>query len=210
MVLHMANPLKKILKEMQTFQFKDAMAYSNLLWKLRLAVQTMKFNKNAAEYWDLKWRFDMKSNDEPLKVLSGLGNRKSVILSYMKLHNCVNVLEVGCGTAFLRSLPNYVGLDISKKLFKRNDLKNAVCADITKAIPFKNETFDLVITGAVLVHIPYSHIDFVSNEIRRVAKKLIILQEPPYDNENKPRKSHCFNHNLRRIFESCKVPLIFL
>jgi len=117
----------------------------------------------------------------------------------MKKLDCNNVLEIGCGRAEFRTLPNYTPLDFSKKVLNKYGLKGYVCADITSKIPLPDKTFDCAMTRYVLMHIPTGKIENAVKEISRVTKKAIITTETC--NSTVPLKSHCFNHDLRALFQ---------
>jgi ubiquinone/menaquinone biosynthesis C-methylase UbiE len=98
-----------------------------------------------------------------------------------------SVLEVGCGIGLnLRhikdELPNttLTGIDINKRLIIEavRKLRGAqlVVGDI-KDLPFKDNSSDLVISDATLIYINKDEIKNVIKEMKRVAKKNIVLVE---------------------------------
>lgn len=67
--------------------------------------------------------------------------------------------------------PKKIGIDISKKITeqaagKHNDIE-PICCDVTN-LPFKDRTFDLVISTSTLDHISRWHVPLALKEIRRV------------------------------------------
>ena len=92
-----------------------------------------------------------------------------------------NVLEVGCGRGFLANKladNNEVtacDIVISPHLKKKNPKVKFDEADIEK-LPFKDKSFDTVITTHTLEHV--RDLDKAVTEIRRVAKKEIIIVVP--------------------------------
>lgn len=71
--------------------------------------------------------------------------------------------------------------------------------DLRKPIPLPSKSFDAVLSRYVLLHVPYASIEVAVSEISRIAKKLIILEEPWYK-EGIACRPHCFNHNLPELF----------
>lgn len=102
------------------------------------------------------------------------------------------VLEMGCG--FGRNLkflmenlsyqPKLVGFDISESMIRKakegvNDKVLLGCGDST-SLPFHDQSYDLVFTHATLMHVPEEHIRKAIQELKRVAKKYLILVEETY------------------------------
>lgn len=87
-----------------------------------------------------------------------------------------SILEIGKGTGVLEFLLKkqgyrYISADIEKAL--KPDL---VC-DITK-IPVKDNSFDLVCAFEVLEHLPYDDFETALLELKRVARKKVIISIP--------------------------------
>jgi ubiquinone/menaquinone biosynthesis C-methylase UbiE len=102
------------------------------------------------------------------------------------------VLEIGCG--FGRNLkflmenlsyqPKLVGFDISESMIGKakegvNDKVLLGCGDIT-SLPFRDRSYDLVYTHATLMHVPEEDVSTAIQELKRVAKKYLILIEETY------------------------------
>lgn len=86
------------------------------------------------------------------------------------------ILEVGIGN---KTVSNYL---------KQHDYKVTTCdfekgldpdvvADIRK-LPFRDDSFDLILACEILEHIPYSEVPSALNELARVSKKLVIISIP--------------------------------
>jgi len=102
------------------------------------------------------------------------------------------VLEMGCGfgrnlkflTENLSYQARWVGFDISESMIKKakggfNDKVLLGCGDIT-SLPFHDRSYDLVYTHATLMHVPEEHVSKAIQELKRVAKKYLILIEETY------------------------------
>lgn len=90
------------------------------------------------------------------------------------------LLDLGCGDGYLLKRLgkfNAFGLDISLKRLKRVNKDNLVQGDATK-LPFKNNSFDVVVCSEVLEHVPDPKL--LIKEIKRVIKKSgnIIISVP--------------------------------
>jgi ubiquinone/menaquinone biosynthesis C-methylase UbiE len=103
-----------------------------------------------------------------------------------------NVLEIGCG--FGRNLkflmenlsyqPRLIGFDISESMIRKakgevDDKVLLGCGDIT-SLPFHDQSYDLVYTHATLMHVPEEYIRAAIQELKRVAKKCLIIVEETY------------------------------
>jgi len=89
------------------------------------------------------------------------------------------VLDVGCGYGRMLKLFDQrgIGVDFGEKQTENKNGLKIIKADITQKIPFPDNSFDLVYTAGVLMHIPPFKIKKARNEIFRVAKKHILLIE---------------------------------
>ena len=163
--------------------------------------------RDPKEYWDNRWKFGLYAENKTEEAALKL---KPKIEELMKKHDCNSILEVGCGRAVLHDLPNYTGLDFSNIVLKQSKAKNIVYADITKKIPQPTNSNDAVLSRYVSLHVPFPNINRTIEEICRVAKKLIMLEEP-WDVEPKSTQPHCFIHNLPKLFqENFDGEVIFL
>jgi len=149
--------------------------------------------KNPRKYWDQRWKTRIDNKDS-IEFRRGMFKRISSILSE---NECSNVLEIGCGHAWLRELPNYLGIDFSLEALKQSNLPAFLFSDTTKHIPLPSKCFDAAISISVLIHIPERDIEKAITEISRVTKKCIILQESSVQS-NQP---HCFSHDYENLFK---------
>lgn len=87
-----------------------------------------------------------------------------------------NVLEIGIGN---KTVANYLktnGIKINTCDFDKN-LKPDYVADI-RNLPFKNNSYDVVIACEVLEHIPWENVDKALSELYRTSKKHVIISIP--------------------------------
>lgn len=152
------------------------------------------YESDSESYWNLRWRL----RHDDVRGLEQYRNRwKTEITQLMKEHGCENVLEVGCGMAWLRSLPGYLGSDYSREVFRQNGLKRFLVADATVSLPLPSKSFDALVSCFFLMHQSPEKAKVASNEMMRVAKRLIVLKE---STENVVLKRHCFKHNYEELF----------
>lgn len=119
----------------------------------------------------------------------------------------ITVLEVGSGDGRIIKkvkAPMKVGMDISLGMLTRTFYGNRVRAD-ARFLPFRNQSFDLVYSVTVLLHIPAGFIGGIVDEMKRVSKNFILIIEPlpTFDHLDKPYSEggHCFPHDYRSLFQ---------
>lgn len=92
------------------------------------------------------------------------------------------ILEVGCGHGvqlrFLKSMGFYhfYGIDVSKEavsLIKKVGPCGTVVQGLAENLPFEDESFDMVFTSGLLIHIPPENLSTVMKEMVRCAKRYI-------------------------------------
>ena len=117
-----------------------------------------------------------------------------------------SVLDVGCGYGRLleilkreRGRLNLVGVDFSSsqlktaKKYLKDDRIRLLEVDVTKGLPFKDRSFELVTTNGCLQHIYRKDIDFVLSELLRVSRRYVITVE---SERIGPR---VFGHDIREL-----------
>ena len=118
----------------------------------------------------------------------------------LKYFDGMTVVEIGCGPGInFPALNPEVGIDFSMNQLRQiqhfdGDLINADAS----FLPFRDGAFDGVYLSKVLLHIPHDQIDNVRKEILRVAKKIVLLNEPLRSSaraSSKRLKKHCFDHD---------------
>ena len=132
-------------------------------------------DKNSPEYWNTRWRLKLQHDKLTTEIRSEI---LSKVRESMARNGCTSILEVGCGAIVpLRELSNATHLDFSLKALQHSGLDSFVYADITKRIPVPEKTFDATFSSSCMMHIPDERIERTCAEIRRVTKKLVILNE---------------------------------
>jgi ubiquinone/menaquinone biosynthesis C-methylase UbiE len=121
-----------------------------------------------------------------------------------------SALELGCGYGRMlqildeSGISNISGLDISphqvqaaKRLVPRADLQ---IHDVQTSLPFDDDSFDLVYTSEVLMHIPDAAP--IIKEMIRVAKKYVAHVENPGSADNAPWE---FSHDYESTYKSIEL-----
>ena len=91
-------------------------------------------------------------------------------VEFVRFYNFRSIIELGCGSGeWLRTVdpPQGVGVDVSSP---GADLT----LDITRGLPFDDDSFDLVAAFDVLEHIGFDDMISVLFEIRRIAPRAIV------------------------------------
>jgi dolichol-phosphate mannosyltransferase len=149
---------------------KFAVAYLKTLvrmWRLRNSV-------DSADY-------DYRAFNSPIWLQRyWQRTRHKIILEFTG--NSSAVLDIGCGSSrIILDLKEAVGLDIlfRKLRFLKPNHDKLVCAS-TFALPFKNESFDVVINSQVIEHIPED--PKIMSEMWRVLRPggTLVLGTPDY------------------------------
>jgi SAM-dependent methyltransferase len=100
--------------------------------------------------------------------------RLKLVSNYLNKHfNDYSLIDIGCRTKDLKSLlincKKYIGTDLVGG-------DNVVVCDLEKSLPFGNQKYDIVCALDVLEHL--DHIHNAVGEIKRIAKKSIIISLP--------------------------------
>jgi len=129
-------------------------------------------HSNVSEYYDLEG--EIYEADAANAEYQAPQNFVTEIKPFIK--NADTVLDIGIGTG-LSSLvlvsegKQVCGLDLSKKLLiyaKRRKPANLILGDLTKPLPFRNSSFDLVASCATLNY--YNDIGKPLQEMQRITK----------------------------------------
>lgn len=94
----------------------------------------------------------------------------SIIKNFVDLLSGNIILDAGCGgSPFIISDFSTVGLDISRKQMLQSDYKPLIQGDMSN-LPFKDSSFDGIVSFYALIHIPIDEHKRVLEEFRRVLK----------------------------------------
>ncbi len=86
-------------------------------------------------------------------------------------------LDVGCGGGYLLSmLKNAVGLDILPSLAKMAKKYKETVVGSAVALPFKDDSFDYVISATMMHHLSDEEKMIALKEFRRVGKKYVFME----------------------------------
>jgi dolichol-phosphate mannosyltransferase len=152
----------------RVFKFGIALARSAMkLWKIRNSLDSADYDERAfysmipvQRYWQRR--------------------RHSIVLSWARGHE--RILDAGCGSSIIiQSLNNAIGMDfLFPKLRFLRRYSIPVLQGSAFALPFKDHSFDCVISSEVIEHIPFD--DSLFTEMRRVLKPdgTLILGTPDY------------------------------
>ena len=179
-------------------------------------VNCMKISKKYnRDYWD----GDRKYGYGGYKYINNRWTNvaKKLIKNY-HLDNKSSILDLGCGKAFLlyeikKILPKIKinGCDFSKYAIqnsKKEIRKNIFFHDIRKKLPFKNNTFDLVISINVLHNLKIGQIFNCLKEINRISKKSFICVES-YKNEKEQFNLQCWALTAETLIDTRSWKWIF-
>ena len=118
-----------------------------------------------------------------------LGNSRELARARETVRHIPNdvktVLDIGCGNGVLTNMIDrdfVVGMDFANVPL-RNVTKHAVCASIDE-MPFKPDTFDLILVTEVLEHLPESIYLRALDEIARLHAKYLLISVPFDENLN--------------------------
>jgi SAM-dependent methyltransferase len=145
----------------------DLLRSSLMLWKLRNSIHSAEYDERAfyspiplQRYWQRQ--------------------RHRITISWAR--GAARVLDIGCGSSvIIQSLNNAVGMELSlgKLRFLRRRGIELLCGTAF-TLPFRNGTFDCVISSQVIEHIPYD--DVLFSEMARVLRRggRLIIGTPDY------------------------------
>lgn len=132
-------------------------------------------DKNTRAYWNSRWFLNLRHDRVGPELREKMATS---VKGLMARYDCKTVLEVGCGASVpLRGFEGATHLDFSTKALKRSGLTSYICADIIKHIPVPDKAFDATYSSNCLIHVPDDKIQAACDEIGRVTRRLVILNE---------------------------------
>ncbi len=117
--------------------------------------------------------------------------QKAYITAYCEGKENLSILDIGCqqgevGRFYLQDTPQiaeYVGVDIAPTMIKyaclysQNEPRMAFGVAGSHSLPFEDKTFDIVVLGGILEHVP-TNLDATLAEAERVCKGIIVGNFP--------------------------------
>ncbi len=146
------------------------------------------------------------------------------LLARLQESRPTELLEVGCGFGrnlrFFREQLGFpcrlFGLDLSFTLLQQARRELAfdlplVCGDITR-LPFRDGSFETVVTHGVLMHVPPEHVREAIRELARVTSKTLWCLEEQVRVGVRPGESlsineYTFAHDYPTLFKELGIPV---
>lgn len=135
----------------------------------------------------------------------------------------ISVLEVGCGfgritkliTEEFPTVERISAIDISPaqienaKKYVNNDKVNFLCGKI-QDLNIHSENYDLVLASEVLMHINFTDINPVIEQLVRISKKHIINLDWYRQTSGVESAGYCFAHDYESLYKKygCKVDAV--
>ncbi len=141
----------------------------------------------------------------------------AVIQTFVEEKGIISVLEVGGGGPGISSFLDTTSFRICIADVEVNNIKgyverraDAVGVDGSK-LPFRNNTYDVVVSIDTLEHVPKRlHKDFI-RELKRVARKKVVITGPVTDNKGRYKaREYIDEYELKRrkLHEHSEVPAL--
>ena len=162
-------------------------------------VQCMKVAKKyGKDYWDGNRKYGYGG----YKYIKNYWKKTAIkLINTYKLQKDSKILDIGCGKGFLlfelkKLIPTIkiIGIDISTYAIQnsKKEIKNNLKVfDATKNLPYKNKTFDLVLSLGTLHNFSLSNLFNCISEINRVGKKSYLMVES-YRNDRELFNLQCW------------------
>tara|TARA_B100001057_G_scaffold493585_1_gene588348 strand:+ start:3663 stop:4325 length:663 start_codon:yes stop_codon:yes gene_type:complete len=171
-------------------------------YKKRMMTNKVLCMKVAKKYDKDYWDGNRKYGYGGYKYIQNYWKKTAIkIINTYKLKNDSSILDIGCGKGFLlfeikKLIPeiNIIGIDKSKYAItnaKKEIKKSLRIYDATKKLPFKKNSFDLVISLGTLHNFSLSSLSKCIFEINRIAKKSYLMVES-YRNDRELFNLQCW------------------
>ena len=162
------------------------------------------------QFWD-DWAEDFAQDDWQRKVHP----QHEWLLKKIQEIQPQSILEVGCGfgrnLAYIQKYMSGIplsGIDISEKMIQqaKKMLDSSVELKVGKAenLPYSDDSFDLVFTHGVLMHVDPKSVLKTMIELVRVSTSHIIMIEQNY----KPDNAYTFIHTYQDILSQLPVDIV--
>jgi|SRR3989344_904052 len=182
------------------------------IWK---TIQHIKFLLNGEyhpeKYWD-DWADDFIQDSWQVRIHP----QHDWLIQQLKEINPTSILEIGCG--FGRNIKFLIEKGISAKIITGCDF-SAKMLDMAKGyinnkdvklfkanvvdLPFRKDQFDLLISHGVFMHISTVNIRKATNEARRVARKIILIEQNHMPEKEKDKSGkYTFIHDYKKLFST--------
>lgn len=136
----------------------------------------------AKKFYDSSKVRKLRRFDHPT-VKAHVIDKVNYIKKTIKLIPKTTVLELGAGNGYFsfyfNSSCDLLATDINREILSLNPVKKRMVCD-AKKLPFKDESFDIVMCFDVLHHV--DNPDHVIKEAKRVSRRHVVLVEPNGDN----------------------------
>lgn len=140
-----------------------------------------------------------------------------LLMDYFQSSKFSKILEFGCGFGrhlkYLREIPGLevFGYDQSESMVNRIKTwadsdwfeKHIKVGQPNSKLPYEDQSFDIVFTTSVLIHIPPEDLLEIVKELVRVSRYQILHQEPaPNYKVISDAHDGCWNHDIVKIYRS--------
>lgn len=135
------------------------------------------------KFWSDQKRDERRSPHHPV-IVAYTVPKIQFIQNHITIEKNDTLLDAGCGNGYFTvhwaKICQTTGMDYSQKMLDNNPHPNLILGDVTN-MPFVDNSFDIVFCSNLLHHL--SDPSAALKEMRRVAKKYVIITEP---NRNNP------------------------
>lgn len=139
-------------------------------------------------------------------------------IDYYSIKNGMKILDVGCAKGFMiydfkQIMPGVIleGIDISKYAIENSvsEIKENLKVGNAKNLPYKDNTFDLVISINTIHNLNKNDCAIALNEISRVSKKYSFITVDAYRNDDEKKKMFDWNLTAKTIMSVNEWKIFF-
>ena len=144
----------------------------------------MGFEQQQMNFWNAS-KLDRRSPVHPV-VNAVFQPMAEFVQNAVDNSSVVSVLDVGCGNGFLqyyleKKFQKVIGLDASSTMLEQNPCANRVWGNCLN-LPFEDASFEVVCASHLLHHLSREQQLIALKEMKRVARKSIVVFEPNRNN----------------------------